>query len=42
VVDNALRNAYFAERGLISVVKLHALAHRQIVAEPAPQLALEI
>ena len=42
VVDNALRNAYFAERGLISVGKLHALAHRQIVAEPAPQLALEI
>jgi RNA-directed DNA polymerase len=42
VVDNALRNAYFAERGLISVVKLHAQAHRQIVAEPSPQLALGI
>ena len=42
VVDNALRNAFFAERGLISVVKLHALAHRQIVAEPAPQLVLEM
>jgi RNA-directed DNA polymerase len=42
VVDNALRNAYFADRGLISVVKLHARAHRQIVAEPASQLALEI
>ena len=42
VVDNALRNAFFADRGLISVVKLHARAHRQIVAAPSPQLALGI
>ena len=42
VVDNALRNAYFANLGLISAVKLHAQAHRQIVAAPSPQLALEI
>ena len=42
VVDNALRNAYFAERGLISVVKLHARVHRQTVAAPTPQLVLGI
>jgi RNA-directed DNA polymerase len=42
VVDRALRNAYFANLGLISVVGLHAHAHQQIVAEPSPQLALEI
>jgi RNA-directed DNA polymerase len=40
VVDNALRNAYFAERGLISVVKLHARAHQQSVAPEPAQLAL--
>jgi hypothetical protein len=42
VVDRALRNAYFADLGLISVVGLHARAHQQIVADPSPQLALEI
>jgi group II intron reverse transcriptase/maturase len=40
VVDNALRNAYFAERGLISVVQLHARAHQQPVAPEPAQLAL--
>jgi group II intron reverse transcriptase/maturase len=42
VVDRALRNAYFADLGLISVVGLHAHTHQQTVAAPAPQLALEI
>lgn len=32
VVDRALRNAYFAERGLVSLVGLHRRAHRAIVA----------
>jgi len=39
-VDQGLRNAYFAERGLIFVVDLHHRAHRQIVAPESPQLAL--
>lgn len=40
VVDNALRNAYFADRGLISVVRLHARAHERAVAPEPAQLGL--
>ncbi len=39
-VDNGLRNAYFAKRGLIFVVELHRREHQQIVARDLPQLAL--
>jgi group II intron reverse transcriptase/maturase len=39
-VDQGLRNAYFAERGLIFLVDLHRNSHRQIVAPVSPQLAL--
>ena len=39
-VDNGLRNAYFAKRGLISVVDLHRQTHQQVVAPESPQLAL--
>jgi hypothetical protein len=39
-VDHGLRNAYFAERGLIFLADLHRQAHRQIVAPASPQLAL--
>jgi hypothetical protein len=39
-VDQGLRNAYFAKRGLIFLVDLHGRAHRQIVAPESPQLAL--
>jgi RNA-directed DNA polymerase len=39
-VDNGLRNAYFATRGLISLVDLHREAHRHVVAPESPQLAL--
>ena len=35
-VDQGLRNAYFAKRGLVSVVGLHRRAHQQIAA---PELA---
>ena len=40
VVDRGLRNAYFAERGLIFLVVLHHRAHQHIVAPEPPQLAL--
>ena len=39
-VDQGLRNAYFAERGLIFLVDLHRQASQQIVAPESPQLAL--
>jgi RNA-directed DNA polymerase len=40
-VDHALRNAYFARRGLISVAKLHQ-ARRPAISAPAhPTMALE-
>ena len=39
-VDQGLRNAYFAKRGLIFLVDLHRHAHQQIVAPESPQLAL--
>jgi group II intron reverse transcriptase/maturase len=39
-VDQGLRNAYFAKRGLIFVVDLHHRAHQQIAAPDPPQLAL--
>jgi len=39
-VDNGLRNAYFAKRGLISVADLHRQIPQQLVAPKLPQLAL--
>jgi RNA-directed DNA polymerase len=39
-VDQGLRNAYFAKRGLIFLVDLHRQAGRQIVVPESPQLAL--
>lgn len=39
-VDQGLRNAYFAKRGLIFLVDLHRQAHQQTVAPEPPQLAL--
>jgi RNA-directed DNA polymerase len=39
-VDNGLRNAYFAERGLVFLVDLHRQAHQHIVVPESPQLAL--
>jgi RNA-directed DNA polymerase len=39
-VDNGLRNAYFAERGLVFLVDLHRQAHQHIAAPVSPQLAL--
>jgi len=39
-VDQGLRNAYFAKRGLVFVVDLHHRSHQQIVASESPQLAL--
>ena len=39
-VDQGLRNAYFAKRGLVSVVGLHRRAHQHIAAPVSPQLAL--
>jgi hypothetical protein len=39
-IDQGLRNAYFAKRGLIFLIDLHQRAHRQIVAPDSPQLAL--
>jgi RNA-directed DNA polymerase len=39
-VDQGLRNAYFAKRGLLSVVGLHRRAHQHIAAPVSPQLAL--
>jgi group II intron reverse transcriptase/maturase len=39
-VDQGLRNAYFAKRGLVFVVDLHQRAHRHVAAPDPPQLAL--
>jgi RNA-directed DNA polymerase len=39
-VDQGLRNAYFAKRGLIFLVDIHPKTHQQIVAPDPPQLAL--
>ena len=39
-VDQGLRNAYFAKRGLVFAVDLHHRAHQQIAAPELPQLAL--
>ena len=39
-VDQGLRNAYFAKRGLIFLVDLHRNARQQIVVPSSPQLAL--
>jgi len=40
-VDQGLRNAYFAKRGLISLVELHRKTHQHIFGPDPPQLALE-
>jgi RNA-directed DNA polymerase len=40
-VDNGLRNAYFARRGLTSVVDLHRSRHPAITAPAHPIMALE-
>jgi group II intron reverse transcriptase/maturase len=39
-VDQGLRNAYFAKRGLIFLVDLHRQAHQPVVVPDPPQLAL--
>jgi RNA-directed DNA polymerase len=39
-VDHGLRNAYFAKRGLVSLVELHQRAHLHVVVPESPQLAL--
>ena len=39
-VDQGLRNAYFAERGLIFLVDRHRTASQHIAAPDPPQLAL--
>ena len=39
-VDQGLRNAYFAKRGLIFVVDLHHRAHEHIAVPDPPQLVL--
>ncbi len=39
-VDQGLRNAYFARRGLIFLVDLHRMASQHIAAPDPPQLAL--
>jgi group II intron reverse transcriptase/maturase len=39
-VDHGLRNAFFAKRGLMSVVEAHHRRHQPVVAPVAPQLAL--
>jgi hypothetical protein len=39
-VDHGLRNAYFAKRGLISVVKLHRNRRPAITAPAHPTMAL--
>jgi RNA-directed DNA polymerase len=39
-VDQGLRNAYFAKRGLIFLVDIHRNSHQQIVVPDPPQLAL--
>ena len=40
-VDHGLRNAYFAERGLVSLVGLHRRTHQEIAAPAQQQLTLE-
>ncbi len=42
VVDRGLRNRYFAERGLVSLVELHRRTHQEVVAPAQQQLALEL
>ena len=39
-VDHGLRNAYFAKRGLVTLVELHRHAFQHIAAPDPPQLAL--
>ena len=39
-VDQGLRNAYFAKRGLIFLVDLHRQASQPVVVPDPPQLAL--
>jgi len=39
-VDHGLRNAYFAKRGLTSLVELHHRTDQHIIAPEPPQLAL--
>jgi RNA-directed DNA polymerase len=39
-VDHGLRNAFFAKRGLISVVEAHRREHQPVAAPDSPQLAL--
>ncbi len=39
-VDHGLRNAFFAKRGLISLVDMHKQRHRPVAAPESPQLAL--
>jgi len=39
-VDHGLRNAFFAKRGLISLVDMHKQRRRPIAAPASPQLAL--
>ena len=39
-VDHGLRNAYFAKRGLVTLVELHRHALQHIAAPDPPQLAL--
>jgi RNA-directed DNA polymerase len=41
-VDHGLRNRYFAERGLVSLVGLHRRTHQEIVAPAQQQLTLEL
>jgi RNA-directed DNA polymerase len=40
-VDQGLRNRYFADRGLVSLVERHRREHQDVVAPTQPQLALE-
>jgi hypothetical protein len=40
-VDHGLRNAYFVERGLVSLVQLHRRTHQEIAAPAQQQLTLE-
>ena len=40
VVDQGLRNTYFAKRGLICLVDSHRDAHQHVVVPEPPQLAL--
>ena len=39
-VDQGLRNAYFAKRGLIFLVDMHRNAPQHVVVPESPQLAL--